>query len=286
MSESNAPPLTALCDSRPQRPRVRRQPRRSAGHPRGRRTERDTNAKPGSLRVGPAGSSQSRSALRMPRCRPGPILRPMEDPPSAQVSNEADAAVRPAGAAGTRRAVPWTKGGCRGEPAGLSASIRAAHPKSSLFSQFHAQLTHDLSGMKGRRAILPVRPAKSQSEATDAISRPEPGIRRASARPARLRPFRPVPSANAAARAGRQGSVAVILFSLGKRFGSSAFLRRAAVASAILSATLIVSVVWQEMVYTIPVLAVLLFLAAGTNAQAGPTRRNLDQDSTDAVSDG
>ena len=76
----------------------------------------------------------------------------------------------------------------------------------------------------------------------------------------------------------------MILFRLGRKFGYSAFLRRAAVASAILSVTLIVSVVWQEMVYTIPVLAVLLFLAAGTNVQAGSTRRNLDQDATDAVS--
>ena len=140
--------------------------------------------------------------------------------------------------------------------------------------------------MKGRRAILPFRTATSQSEATYAISRPEPGTRRASARPARLRPIRPVLSANAAARSERQGYVEVILFRLGRKFGSSTFLRRAAVASAILSVTLIVSVVWQEMVYTIPVLAVLLFLAAGTNVKAGSTRRNLDQDAADAVSDG
>ena len=139
--------------------------------------------------------------------------------------------------------------------------------------------------MKGHWAILPVRSTTPQhSEANCAISRPDPGTRRASARPARLRPYRPVLSANAAARSERQGSVAVILFRLGRKFGSSPFLRRAAVASAILSVTLIVSVVWQEMVYTIPVLAVLLFLAAGTNVQAGSTRRNLDQDVTDAVS--
>ena len=50
----------------------------------------------------------------------------------------------------------------------------------------------------------------------------------------------------------------------------------------VLAITLAVSVIWEKMVYTIPVLAVLLFTAAGMPGLSGSaTRRNLDQESTD-----
>ena len=69
-------------------------------------------------------------------------------------------------------------------------------------------------------------------------------------------------------------------FRPGRGFQAGGLLRRAAVALAVLAPTLFVSVVWQKMVYTIPVLAVLLFFAAGTSAGAGPTRRNIDEGAT------
>ena len=60
------------------------------------------------------------------------------------------------------------------------------------------------------------------------------------------------------------------------------FLHRAAIAAVILAVTLTVSAVWQKMVYTIPVLAVLLFLAAGIKGVGeGSTKRNLDEDAPD-----
>ena len=60
--------------------------------------------------------------------------------------------------------------------------------------------------------------------------------------------------------------------------GKTELLQRAAVAAVILAVTLIVSVIWQRMVYTIPVLAVLLFFAAGLNATSGSARRNVDEE--------
>ena len=60
------------------------------------------------------------------------------------------------------------------------------------------------------------------------------------------------------------------------------FLYRALIALIILAVTLAVSVIWEKMVYTIPVLAVLLFLAAGIKElDDGSTRRNLDEETTD-----
>ena len=51
---------------------------------------------------------------------------------------------------------------------------------------------------------------------------------------------------------------------------------------AILAITLAVSVIWEKMVYTIPVLAVLLFTTAGMpGLSGGATMRNLDQEATD-----
>ena len=58
---------------------------------------------------------------------------------------------------------------------------------------------------------------------------------------------------------------------------NKAFFRRAVVAVIVLTVTLIVSAIWQKMVYTIPVLAVLLFLAAGIKNDDGSTKRNLDE---------
>ncbi|MXX90701.1 MAG: hypothetical protein F4213_22870 [Boseongicola sp. SB0677_bin_26] len=58
---------------------------------------------------------------------------------------------------------------------------------------------------------------------------------------------------------------------------SNGFLRRVAIAAVILTVTLLVSAIWQKMVYTIPVLAVLLFLAAGIGREDSH-KRNLDQD--------
>ena len=69
---------------------------------------------------------------------------------------------------------------------------------------------------------------------------------------------------------------------LGQEFGSRSFLYRAAVAVVILTITLAVSAIWGQMVYTIPVLAVLLFLAAGLKGlSGGTTSRNLDEGTTD-----
>ena len=59
------------------------------------------------------------------------------------------------------------------------------------------------------------------------------------------------------------------------------FLQRVVVALIILAVTLCVSVIWQKMVYTIPVLGVLLFLAAGLKTDAGTSRQNLDEDVAD-----
>lgn len=68
---------------------------------------------------------------------------------------------------------------------------------------------------------------------------------------------------------------------LGQKFGSGGFLYRAVIALIILVVTLAVSAIWQKMVYTIPVLAVLLFLAAGIKDLGdGSTRRNLDEEAS------
>lgn len=57
---------------------------------------------------------------------------------------------------------------------------------------------------------------------------------------------------------------------------------RAFVSAAILIITLIVSIIWQKMVYTIPVLAVLLFFAAGLRGLARETtQRQLDQEAVE-----
>ncbi len=65
-------------------------------------------------------------------------------------------------------------------------------------------------------------------------------------------------------------------------FGARSFLYRTVAAMAILAITLAVSVIWEKMVYTIPVLAVLLFTTAGMpGLSGGATRRNLDQKATD-----
>ena len=67
---------------------------------------------------------------------------------------------------------------------------------------------------------------------------------------------------------------------LGQKFGSRSFLYRALIALVILVVTITVSVIWGQMVYTIPVLAVLLFLAAGMKGLSGnTTTRNLDETS-------
>ena len=64
------------------------------------------------------------------------------------------------------------------------------------------------------------------------------------------------------------------------------FLYRALIALIILAVTLAVSAIWEKMVYTIPVLAVLLFLAAGIKElDDGSTRRNLDEEATDIDTD-
>lgn len=73
---------------------------------------------------------------------------------------------------------------------------------------------------------------------------------------------------------------------LGRRLGSGGFLYRALIALVILTVTLAVSVIWQKMVYTIPVLAVLLFLAAGIKDLGdGSTKRNLDEETADIDAD-
>lgn len=54
--------------------------------------------------------------------------------------------------------------------------------------------------------------------------------------------------------------------------------RRVLVAAVILAVTIPVSAVWGEMVYTIPVLAVMLFLAAGLKgAEKDAPTRNTDE---------
>lgn len=58
-------------------------------------------------------------------------------------------------------------------------------------------------------------------------------------------------------------------------------LQRAFAALVILAVTLFVSVVWQKMVYTIPVLAVLLYFAAGVRADGATRKQNLDQDGSE-----
>lgn len=57
------------------------------------------------------------------------------------------------------------------------------------------------------------------------------------------------------------------------------FFYRTVVSAIILAVTIAVSVIWEKMVYTIPVLAVLLFLAAGLRGLSrDTTRRHLDQE--------
>ena len=66
---------------------------------------------------------------------------------------------------------------------------------------------------------------------------------------------------------------------LGQEFSARSFILRTLVAAIVLAITIAVSVIWEKMVYTIPVLAVLLFLAAGLRGLSGATeRRNLDQE--------
>lgn len=73
---------------------------------------------------------------------------------------------------------------------------------------------------------------------------------------------------------------------LGREFGARSFLYRVVVGMVILAITISVSVVWEKMVYTIPVLAVLLFLAAGMQGiSGGTTTRNLDDDAGDVDAD-
>lgn len=68
--------------------------------------------------------------------------------------------------------------------------------------------------------------------------------------------------------------------------GTHPFLYRTIVAAIILSITIAVSVIWEKMVYTIPVLAVLLFLAAGLQGLSrGTSRRNIDQESVEVEVD-
>ena len=69
---------------------------------------------------------------------------------------------------------------------------------------------------------------------------------------------------------------------LGQEFSARSFLCRTLVAVIVLAATIAVSVIWEKMVYTIPVLAALLFLAPGLRGISGSTsRRNLDQESVE-----
>ena len=58
------------------------------------------------------------------------------------------------------------------------------------------------------------------------------------------------------------------------------------VSLAILMMTLAVSAIWEKMVYTIPVLAVLLCLAAGMRAlDSEPTSRQVDDTTADLPSE-
>ena len=65
---------------------------------------------------------------------------------------------------------------------------------------------------------------------------------------------------------------------LGTKFGSKRLVQRAVVSVVILATTLFVSEVWGKMVYTIPVLGVLLFLPLAsvplTNRRCGTLIRN------------
>ena len=70
-------------------------------------------------------------------------------------------------------------------------------------------------------------------------------------------------------------------FPPGKRFAAGGLRHRAVVALAILAVTLFVSATRQKMVYTIPVLAALLFFAAGIDADVRSTRQNLDEGAKD-----
>ena len=73
---------------------------------------------------------------------------------------------------------------------------------------------------------------------------------------------------------------------LQQQLGARSFRYRAAAAVVILVVTLAVSAIWEKMVYTIPVLAVLLFLAAGLKGNSqGSTSRNLDEEGTDPDAD-
>ena len=73
---------------------------------------------------------------------------------------------------------------------------------------------------------------------------------------------------------------------LGSEIAARSFLYRTIVAAIILAITIAVSVIWEKMVYTIPVLAVLLFLAAGLRGLSGGTsRRNIDQESVEVEID-
>ena len=61
--------------------------------------------------------------------------------------------------------------------------------------------------------------------------------------------------------------------------GARSFRLRAAVAVVMLVVTMAVSAIWEKMVYTIPVLAVLLFLAAGLEGVSQRSlSRNLDEE--------
>ena len=77
----------------------------------------------------------------------------------------------------------------------------------------------------------------------------------------------------------RIGKGGVMLSLLQRELGARSFRYRAAVAVVILVVTMAVSAIWEKMVYTIPVLAVLLFLAAGLEGVSrGSTSRNLDEE--------
>ena len=66
----------------------------------------------------------------------------------------------------------------------------------------------------------------------------------------------------------------------GQEFESRSFLYRAPVTLVILIVTIAVSAIWEMMVYAIPVVAVLLFLAAGLKGLNGyTTTRHLDETS-------
>ena len=87
-------------------------------------------------------------------------------------------------------------------------------------------------------------------------------------------------------RSNRYAKVQGMISQLGQEFSARTFLCRALVAAIVLVATIAVSVIWEKMVYTIPVLAVLLFLASGLRGISGGTsRRNLDQEEVEMDAD-